>query len=341
MEQDTPAAVHEPQNKEEETHQEIPPEHTEATMEVNRMTQHLGEEEKPDEMQAPDLGHPAEETAGTTWAWPEWMTRGTTRSCWNFEPANTAGGPSSDTKLTSKETGCRDCATSHTRGSTGGPTTIGSRRKLKYSNHDVADETKYPELAPQVFMQKIVVNQLGETITQPHQWATGLDRTRILGLLKIPHFGRGQYASACIKKLLAVTHGGDVWLDKPIPIIVELITQITGLPTWGMDPALILDDKSKEKTLAEEMKKKYGTDRGTRGIIIKQSTMSTTQLGAKILACKLLRKCRKDKVPVGVIVVAAQCTEGTSMSWAPYLSNLFQVDCKDTQDAGTNFITHG
>jgi hypothetical protein len=40
-----------------------------------------------------------------------------------------------------------------------------------------------------------------------------------------------------------------------------------------MDPALFLDDKTKEKALAEEMKKKYGTDRGTRGIIIKGSTM--------------------------------------------------------------------
>jgi hypothetical protein len=105
-------------------------------------------------------------------------------------------------------------------------------------------------------MQKIVVNQLRETITQPHQWATGLDRTRILGLLKIPHFGRGRYAMTCTKKLLAVVHGGDIWLDKPIPITVELITEITGLPTEGMDPALILDDKSKEKTLVEEMKKK-------------------------------------------------------------------------------------
>ena len=36
-----------------------------------------------------------------------------------------------------------------------------------------------------------------------------------------------------------------------------------------MDLALILDDKSKEKTLVEEMKKKYGTNGGTRGIIIK------------------------------------------------------------------------
>jgi hypothetical protein len=72
-------------------------------------------------------------------------------------------------------------------------------------------------------MQNIVVNQLGETISQPHQWAVGLDRTSILGLLKLPHFGRGQYATTCIKKLLAVMHGGDIWLDKPIPITVELI----------------------------------------------------------------------------------------------------------------------
>jgi hypothetical protein len=106
-------------------------------------------------------------------------------------------------------------------------------------------------------------------INQPHQWAVGLDRTCILGLLKCLHFGRGQYATTCVNQLLTVTHIGDIWLDRPVPIIVELIAQIIGLPSQGMDPALILDDKSKEKVLAEEMKKKYGTTRGTRGIIIK------------------------------------------------------------------------
>jgi hypothetical protein len=132
-------------------------------------------------------------------------------------------------------------------------------------------------------------------------------------------------------------HGGDVWLDKPIPRAVELIMQITGLPIKGMDLALILDDKSKEKKLAEEMKKKYATDRGTRGIINKWINNVATQFGAKILVCKLLRKCRKDEVPIGVIVVATQCVEGISMSWAPYLSNLFQVECKDAQDASMKF----
>jgi hypothetical protein len=155
--------------------------------------------------------------------------------------------------------------------------------------------------------------------------------------LKLPHFGRGQYATTCIKQLLAIMHGGDIWLDKPVLITFELITQITGLPIRGMDPALILDDKSKEKTLAEEMKNKYSTARGTRGIIIKWINNIDTQLGINNLACKLLRKCHKDKVLVGVIVVAAQCAEGTFMSCAPYLLNLFQVEYKDAQDLGTKF----
>jgi hypothetical protein len=81
-----------------------------------------------------------------------------------------------------------------------------------------------------------------------------------------------------------------------------------------MYPTHFLDDKAKEKVLEEGMNKKYRTDRGTRGIIIKSINDVTTQLGVKILACKLLRKCHREVVPVGFVSVAAQCTEGTSMS---------------------------
>ena len=62
---------------------------------------------------------------------------------------------------------------------------------------------------------------------------------------------------------MAVTHCGDIWLDKFISIDVELIAHIIGFPSWGMDPTQFLDDKTKEKALEEEMKNKYGTDRGT------------------------------------------------------------------------------
>jgi hypothetical protein len=123
-------------------------------------------------------------------------------------------------------------------------------------------------------------------------------------------------------------------LDKPVPITVEIIAQIIGLPIQGMDLTLFLDDKTKEKSLAEEIKKKYDTDRGTRGIIIKWIKNATTQLGAKTLVCNLLRKCHREEVPAGFVVVASQCAEGTSMSWAPYLLKLFLEDCKDAQDLG-------
>jgi hypothetical protein len=73
----------------------------------------------------------------------------------------------------------------------------------------------------------------------------------------------------------------------------------------------------------EEMKKKYGTDRGTRGIIINRINDVATQMGAKILAYNLLRKCHREEVSAGVVIVAAQCAEGTIVSWVPYLLNLF------------------
>jgi hypothetical protein len=165
--------------------------------------------------------------------------------------------------------------------------------------------------------------------------STGLAKNEILGLLDLPHFGRGQYANNCIKQLMAVTHGRYLWLEQLISIDVELITYITGLPSWGEDPTQFLEDKTKEKALAEEMKKKYGTERGSRGIIIKRISDATTRMATKIMACKLLKKFRKEEVSTGVVATAAQCAEGTTLSWAPYLLNLFLDDCKDVQDLGT------
>jgi hypothetical protein len=104
-----------------------------------------------------------------------------------------------------------------------------------------------------------------------------------------------------------------------------------------MDPVQFLDDKTKEKAPAEEMRNKYGIDRGMRGIIIKRINDVPTQMAAKILACKLLRKCPREEVLAGVIVVVAQFVEGTIVSWEPSLLNFFLDDCKDAYDLGTKF----
>jgi hypothetical protein len=94
---------------------------------------------------------------------------GVFRSCWNFESTTPVGRQSLDTELTLQETGHRDCDTMHTIWSTGRPAAFGLHPEAQVFDHDVSNERKYPELAPQVFMQNIVVNQLREMIIQPHQ----------------------------------------------------------------------------------------------------------------------------------------------------------------------------
>jgi hypothetical protein len=85
------------------------------------------------------------------------------------------------------------------------------------------------------------------------------------------------------------------------------------------------------------MKKKYGIERGSRGIIIKRISDATTRMATKSMACNLLRKCCKEEVPVGIVTAATQCAEGTTLRWALYLLNMLLEDRKDTQDLGTKF----
>jgi hypothetical protein len=99
-------------------------------------------------------------------------------------------------------------------------------------------------------METMGAYPVGEVIDQPLQWETYLRKMKILGLVDLPHFGRGQHAIACIKQLLSVMHGGDIWLENLESINVEIITNITGFPSRGMDPMHFLDEKSREKALA-------------------------------------------------------------------------------------------
>jgi hypothetical protein len=112
---------------------------------------------------------------------------------------------------------------------------------------------------------------------------------------------------------MAITHGRDIWLDKLISIDVELIVHITGFPSRGMDPTQFIKDKTKEKALAEEMKKKYDTERGTHRIIIKRISDVATKMAAKSMACKMLRKFRKEEVSTRVVIVVVQCVESTTV----------------------------
>jgi hypothetical protein len=55
------------------------------------------------------------------------------------------------------------------------------------------------------------------------------------------------------------------------------------------------------------MKKTYGTERRSHIIIIKCISETTTRLASKLMACKFLRKFRKEEVPIRVVAAATQC----------------------------------
>ena len=64
-----------------------------------------------------------------------------------------------------------------------------------------------------------------------------------------------------------------------------------------------MDDKTKKKTLAEEMKKTYGTVRGSTRIVINRIKEPAKRLEMKLVEYKFLRNFCKEEALVGVIVV--------------------------------------
>jgi hypothetical protein len=58
-------------------------------------------------------------------------------------------------------------------------------------------------------------------------------------------------------------------MDRPVPIDVALISKITGFPTVGAQPEEYLENKVREKEIVEIVKVQFGTNRGNKGIVLK------------------------------------------------------------------------
>jgi hypothetical protein len=114
-----------------------------------------------------------------------------------------------------------------------------------------------------------------------------------MNLIVILHFGHGKHINGCVKQLLAMVHGGILWMDRPVPINVDLIAKITGIPMDGENPKRYLEDKTKAKSISNEIKAKYGTERGNKGIKISDINDPATRFAARLLGCEIMFKCRK------------------------------------------------
>jgi len=88
---------------------------------------------------------------------------------------------------------------------------------------------------------------------------------------------------------------------------------------------------------AKDIYRKYGTHRVLREVVISAIQDPEVRFATQLLACQLVRKCRKDECHVGVIHASERCAYGIKMSLALYLQDEFVVGCLKVQEQGKYF----
>ena len=61
--------------------------------------------------------------------------------------------------------------------------------RLKYSDHDTSDSSKFPQFTPETYLHFVKYD--GETLVEVKRWAAGLDHAGLLKMFDVPHFSCG------------------------------------------------------------------------------------------------------------------------------------------------------
>ena len=91
---------------------------------------------------------------------------------------------------------------------------------LKMEDWDLADQEKFPELSPSMYLENIPYDD-GMVRVEPKSWALGLQKSRLLNLLHIPHFGCSTINDICLHQLLNLVHYNCVWLVVLIQLMLR------------------------------------------------------------------------------------------------------------------------
>jgi len=172
-----------------------------------------------------------------------------------------------------------------------------------------------------------IVWWVSEILLEPHSWEVGIDKSGILNLLEIPHFGQSLEIKLCSKMLLSCFHRGNFWIEPLVSIDTQIIVRIITLLKLGEDPTKLFTNKVGDKFLSETTKDEFHTFWVKRGLYVKNIRDDVVWFFMQISSYKLLRKCRKDEVSTTVISVVEKYVKGVQMNWATFLLNHFFIDC--------------
>ena len=150
-----------------------------------------------------------------------------------------------------------------------------------------------------------------------------LERSGLLNLLRLPHFGHGAEVNAVVRILLSCLHGGYLWLGNKVDLNVNLIHHITELSKTGQHPTIDTTGKTKEPKLSPTLVAKYQLQRGGRAYDIASISDKTLSFTASLLAGRLLTKVWPKEVTGSVIKLAIQVAEGENFNWSLFLLNMF------------------
>lgn len=94
---------------------------------------------------------------------------------------------------------------------------------LKLEDWDLANDDKFPHLAIEQLMCRIIDTTTGMTTLEPRRWLRGADKAGLFNLLWVPHCNRTLITVLVIKQILCLVHDGCLWLEETIPITDKLI----------------------------------------------------------------------------------------------------------------------
>jgi hypothetical protein len=141
----------------------------------------------------------------------------------------------------------------------------------------------------------------------PEQWMMNLAQSTLLNVMKIPHFGRHQEVTACVKLLLASYHKGYLWLKRRINVDPTLINRITGLSIQGPDPHEYYPRKIMDHALSQKIKEAYGNvEKGVQGYNVSSIESGIVHLACQLIAGKLVHKTRPIQVSGFVVDLAGK-----------------------------------